>query len=71
MSDATPAPDAAPALPTHGEVGRGPSRVHYVAAVIDGVERDHPGDLIPFLAAEDIPGPRTPSDQPRRTSAGF
>jgi hypothetical protein len=73
MTDAPlPSTEPAPELPPHGAVGRGRERVHFVAAVMaDGTIRDHPGDLIPFVNADDVPAPRAPRTEPRRTSAGF
>jgi hypothetical protein len=58
--------------PTHGTVGDGASRVHYVAAVLaDGTVRDHPGDLLPWVDADDSPARRAPTPTPRRTARGF
>jgi hypothetical protein len=62
-------PDAAK-LPTSGSVGYGRDRVFYVGAVLgDGTVREHPGDLIPWLAAEDLPP--EPDPAPRRRVRGF
>lgn len=58
--------------PTHGTVGDGASRVHYVAAVMaDGTVREGVGDLLPWVDAADIPAPRSPTTAPRRTARGF
>ena len=56
--------------PTHGTVGTGAQKVHYVAAVLaDGTQREGVGDLLPWVDATDIPAP--PAKQPRRRSHGF
>ncbi|AJW78737.1 hypothetical protein [Clavibacter michiganensis] len=56
--------------PTHGTVGVGAQRVHYIAAVLaDGTQREDVGDLLPWVDAADIPAP--PAKQPPRRSHGF
>jgi hypothetical protein len=56
--------------PTHGTIGRGAQKVHYVAAVLaDGTQREGVGDLVPWVDAADIPAP--PAKRPPRRSHGF
>ncbi|WP_307501769.1 hypothetical protein [Clavibacter sp. B3I6] len=58
---------------THGTVGDGAQRVHFVAAVLaDGTQREGVGDLLPWVDAADVPAPRAPAaPQPRRRARGF